>query len=130
MLNLQKSKSDAVTSQFGLQQLIIEPTHILGNSSSCTHLIFTSHPSLVCRHSNCHHQITYVKFNLEIQYPPPYERKILRRLILIILEKQSNSLLGTGHLKIKALTKWYFYLIEVSKIFFRTIFYMKLEPVK
>ena len=29
------SKMDAVTSQFGLQQLIKEPTHILGNSSSC-----------------------------------------------------------------------------------------------
>ena len=40
------SKIDAVTSQFGLQQLIKEPSHILGNSSSCIDLIFTSHPSL------------------------------------------------------------------------------------
>ena len=39
------SKIDGVTSQFGLQQLIREPTHILGNSSSCIDLIFTSHPS-------------------------------------------------------------------------------------
>ena len=38
---------DAVTSQFGLKQLIKERTHILGNSFSCTGLMFTSHPSLV-----------------------------------------------------------------------------------
>ena len=27
-------------------------------------------------HPNCHHQITYSKFNLKIYYPPPYEREI------------------------------------------------------
>ena len=77
------SKIDAVTSQFGLQQLIKEPIHILGNSSSCIDLIFTSQPSLVMEsgvhpslHSNCHHQITYAKFNLKIYYPPPYKREI------------------------------------------------------
>ena len=31
------------------------------------------HPSL---HPNCHHLITYNKFNLKIHYPPPYEREI------------------------------------------------------
>ena len=31
------------------------------------------HPSL---HSNCHYQIIYVRFNLKIYYPPPYERAI------------------------------------------------------
>ena len=31
------------------------------------------HPSL---HSNCHHQITYFKVNLSIEYPPPYERLV------------------------------------------------------
>ena len=40
------SKIDAVTSQFGLQKLIKEPTHILGSSSSCIDLIITSDPSL------------------------------------------------------------------------------------
>ena len=77
------SKIDAITSRFGLQQLIREPTHILGNSSSYIDLIFTSHLSLVMEsgdhpslHSNCHHQITYAKFNLKIHYPPPYEREI------------------------------------------------------
>ena len=77
------SKINAVTSQFGIQQLIKEPSHILGNSSSCIDLIFTSHPSLVMEsgihpslHSNCYHQITYAKFDLKIHYPPPYEREI------------------------------------------------------
>ena len=27
-------------------------------------------------HSNCHHQITFAKFNLEILYPPPYVREV------------------------------------------------------
>ena len=26
-------------------------------------------------HENCHHHITFVKFNLKIQYPVPYERE-------------------------------------------------------
>ena len=30
-------------------------------------------PSL---HLNCHHQITYARFNLKIYHPPPYEREI------------------------------------------------------
>ena len=32
-----------------------------------------AHPSL---HSNCHHQITYAKFNLKTYYAPPYECEI------------------------------------------------------
>ena len=35
-----------ITSQFGLYQIINEPTHILENSSSCIKLIFTSQPNL------------------------------------------------------------------------------------
>ena len=31
------------------------------------------HPSL---HPNCHHQIVFAKFNLQIYYPPPYPREI------------------------------------------------------
>ena len=34
-----------VTAQFGLQQIIKEPTHISNNSSSCIDLIFTSQPN-------------------------------------------------------------------------------------
>ena len=41
------SKIEAITSQFGLNQLIQEPTHVLSNSSSCIDLVFTSQPNLV-----------------------------------------------------------------------------------
>ena len=68
-----------ITSQFGLHQIINEPTHIIENSSSCIDLIFTSQPNLsvesgtqLSLHPNCHHQIIYSKFNLEVIYPPSY----------------------------------------------------------
>ena len=73
----------SITSQFGLHQLINEPTHLLQNSSSCTDLIFTSQPNIVVEscvhpslHPNCHHQIIFAKFNLKIYYPPPYLREV------------------------------------------------------
>ena len=60
---------EAITSQFGLQQLINEPTHYTWNSSSCIDLIFASQPNLGIEprvhsslHENCHHQIIYAKF--------------------------------------------------------------------
>ena len=77
------NKIEHITSQFGLSQIINEPTHILDSSSSCTDLIFTSQPNLVIEsgvhpslHQNCHHQIIYAKFNLQIFYPPRYCREI------------------------------------------------------
>ena len=72
-----------ITSQFGLHQIINEPTHILENSSSCIDPIFTSQPNLSVEsgirsslHPSCHHQIIYTKFNLEVIYPPPYAREV------------------------------------------------------
>ena len=47
MTSYEGLKIDAITSQFGLQQLINEPTHLTVNSSSCIALIFTSQPNLV-----------------------------------------------------------------------------------
>ena len=77
------SKIDFLTSQFGVSQIIKEPTHILENSSSCIYLIFTTQPNMVLEsgvhhslHQNCHHQIIFAKFNLKVYYPPPYERTI------------------------------------------------------
>ena len=58
-----------VTSQYGLQQITNEPTHILENSWSCIDLIFTSHPNLIVN----------AKFNLKIHSPPPYEQKMVLR---------------------------------------------------
>ena len=67
----------------GFSQLIHEPTHIQANSSSCIDLIFTDQPKLSVNsgvhtslHQNCHHQIVYSRFNLDIYYPPPYQRLI------------------------------------------------------
>ena len=74
---------ETITSHFGLHQLIHDPTHILGKSSSCIDLIFTSQPNMVVNsgvhpslHANCHHQIAFAKFELKIYYPPPYEREV------------------------------------------------------
>ena len=69
--------------QFGLQQIIKEPTHISNTSSSCIGLKFTSQPNLITDsgvhsslHPNCHHHIVFPKFNLHIVYDPPYLREI------------------------------------------------------
>ena len=79
----ESSRTDGLLSSYGLQQLINEPTHRTGRSSSFIDLLFCSrrnlvmesdvHPSL---HPNCHHQIFYAKFKLKVYYPPPYERKV------------------------------------------------------
>ena len=68
-----------------LMQLITCPTHIMPNSSSCIDLIFTNQTNLVVDsgvhsslHPNCHHQIIFAKFNLNVFYPPPYERLVWR----------------------------------------------------
>ena len=77
------SRIDGLVSNYGLQQLINEPTHRTGNSSSCIDLLFCSQPNLVMEsgihpslHPNCHHQIIYAKFKLKVYYPPPYEREV------------------------------------------------------
>ena len=64
-------------------QLILQSKHLLPQTSSCIDLIFTDQPNLIVDsdvhpslHSNCHHQITYCKFNLSIEYPPPYEHLV------------------------------------------------------
>ena len=57
------SKTDAITSHFGLPQLINEPKHVFVDSSFCIDLIFTSQSKLVMGfevhsllHQNCYHQ--------------------------------------------------------------------------
>ena len=74
---------ESMTSQFGLHQIIKEPTHIINNSFSCIDLIFCNQPNLIIDsgvhsslHPCCHHQIVYAKVNLKIYYPPSYERTI------------------------------------------------------
>ena len=72
------TRIDGITSKFGLEQLIHEPTHIIGERSSCIDLIFSSQPNLVVEsggqsslHQNCHHQIVFARFNLKVLFPPP-----------------------------------------------------------
>ena len=77
------SRIDYLTTSYGFQQLISEPTRILKNSSSCIHLIFTDQPNLITDsgthpslHPKCYHKITFCKINLKITYPPPYRRLV------------------------------------------------------
>ena len=69
-------KLDYLTSLYGMKQVITKPTHILESSSSCIDFIFTNQPNIVMesgvQHEKCHHQITYSKLNLRIEYPSPY----------------------------------------------------------
>ena len=67
------SQIDSLTTCYGFRQLILEPTHILKNSSSCIDLIFTDQPSLIIDsgtrpslHPNCHHKIIHCKIDLKI----------------------------------------------------------------
>ena len=77
------TRIDGITSQFGLEQLIHEPTHIIGERSSCRDSIFASQPNLVVEsgvqsslHQNCHPQIVFARFNLKVVFPRPYEREV------------------------------------------------------
>ena len=77
------NKIDDITSQFGMQQLINEPTHIFRALSSCIDLIFVSQPNIVMESGahfsldqKCHHKIISVKLHLKIDYPPPYKLDI------------------------------------------------------
>ena len=71
-------KLSSMSSSVGFTQLINEPTHIQSSSSSCIDLIFTDQRNLSVNcgvhaslHPNCHHQIVYSRFNLDIYYLPP-----------------------------------------------------------
>ena len=73
----------SLTISCGLHQLISDPTHLLPNSSSCIDLIFTDQPNLVADsgvhpslHPNCHGQITFSRYILNVEYTPPYERLV------------------------------------------------------
>ena len=63
-------KIDIATSQFGLSQIIKEPTHILSNSASCIDLIFTSQPKLVI-YSGVYPFIRIVTIKLSLQNSIP-----------------------------------------------------------
>ena len=71
----------ALTSFYGLNQLITTPTHLLQNSAACLDLIFTNQPQLLMESgvhislsSMRHHEIVFAKPNLKVKYPPFCER--------------------------------------------------------
>ena len=77
------SQIDSLTTSYGFQQLISEPTHILKNSSCYIDLTFTGQPNFITDsgtqlslYPNCHRNIIFCKINLKIIYPPPYRRLV------------------------------------------------------
>ena len=80
--NNEGTQIESISSLYGFSQLISETTHILQNLSSYINLSFTNQPNLVINsgikplHENCYYQITHTKFNLQIIYPPPYQRLV------------------------------------------------------
>ena len=77
------SRIDYLTTSYGFQQLISEPTYILKNSSTCIDLVFTGQPNLISDsgihpslHLNCQYNINICKINLKITYPPPSRRML------------------------------------------------------
>ena len=86
-----------MTSQFGLHQIIKEPTHIINNSFSCIDLIFCNQSNLIIDsgvhsslHPCWHHQIVYAKVNLKIYYPC---RRELFGIIIVQMQIISVGLL-------------------------------------
>ena len=81
--NFEEAIIDTLTSQNALQKINKEQAHVLDTSSSRNDLFFTSQPKLVMDsgmqaslHVNCHHQIIFAKFDLQIYYPPSYKRAV------------------------------------------------------
>ena len=77
----QGDRVEALTSFYGLNQLIKTRTYLLQNSATCYDLAFTNQAHLVMERgvhsslsSTCHHEIVFAKLNLKVEYPPPYER--------------------------------------------------------
>ena len=79
--NLNGILIDSLTTAHGFKKLISDATHILPQSTSCIDLTFTDQPKYVTDcgthlslNKQCHHQITFCKLNLKLEYPPPYQR--------------------------------------------------------
>ena len=77
----QGARVEALTSFYGLNQLIKTPAPLLQNSATCIDLVFTNQPYLVIKSgahsslsSTCHHEIVFAMVNLKVEYPTPYER--------------------------------------------------------
>ena len=74
---------DQLIKSNNLFQLSDQPTHIRGNSRSCTDLIIIDQPNLFVDNGvhpsldkHCHHNIIFGKMNLSVPHAPPYKRKV------------------------------------------------------
>ena len=80
-VTLQKACVEALTSFYGLNQLIKTPTHLPRNSATDIDLVFTKQPHFIMESgansslsSTCHHEIVFAELNRKVEYPPPYKR--------------------------------------------------------
>ena len=94
---------EPITSELGLQQLICEPTHFIGESKSCIDLIFTNQPNLFLEtgvhpslHEQCHHHIVFAKITADNLAPPPTIEKFgfMIKQIYRPFEEASNFIGG------------------------------------
>ena len=74
---------EPITYDIGLHQLILEPTHLMGDSKSSIDLIFPDQPNIITDfgvhpsvHELCHHQIIYGKLSISNISVPPYTHRI------------------------------------------------------
>ena len=123
------SRIDYLTTSYGFQQLISEPTDVLKNSSSYIDLIFTDKPYLITDtgihpslHPNCHH-ITFCKINLKITYPPPYRKLVwdFKRANISSIRKAIKMVDWQFMFSNKTLMSRLLYLMTCLWIFFLTI---------
>ena len=77
------TKLSELCDSYCLNQLIEEPTHILGNSLSCIDLIIADKPNLFIDsgvhsslYAKSHHQIVFGVVNFSVPRPPPYKRTV------------------------------------------------------
>ena len=120
----ESSRTDGLVSNYGLQQLINEPTYKTGSSSFFIDLLSCSQPNLVMEsgvhpslHPNYHHQRIYAKFKLKVYYLPPYEREVwhYQNADSNAIKKQSQIFLGKRHLKTFLLMAKSLFLIKLLK---------------
>ena len=133
-------KINIATSQFSLNQIIKESTHILSNSASCIDLIFISQPyiSILVMHSgvhlslywNCHHQIIFSKFNLTIFCPLPYKGLVytISNRIHILLNEQLN-LIGEKVFRILTRINRFLFPTKRLRISLKILFRKKQSPL-
>ena len=128
------TRIDGIMSQFELEPLIHEPTHIIGESSSCIDLVFDSQPNLVVEtgvqsslHQNCHYQRVFARFNLKVVFPPSYEREVwhFKKANVDHVRKAINGFQWEKSFQNITSMTWFIYLIELSKTYYIILFHMK-----